>query len=106
LPHLLNCGQTEKAAQAAAEYADIFGKDHFYVEIIRTGIKEPERANTELLKLAERLRLPLVAANDVHYLKREYSRAHEVLMCIQSQHTLNDPNRIRFNTDEFYFKSG
>src|SRR3989338_1077821 len=105
IPHLLNIGQMEKADQAARGYMEIFGKDGFYFEIIRSGLREQERANAEILKLAEKVGGPLVAANDVHYLKREYSKAHEVLMCIQTQTTLDDPNRMRFQTDEYYFKS-
>ena len=106
VPHLLNIGQAEKASQSALEYADIFGKENFYLEIIHSGIREQDRANVEVIKLAQKLNMPLVAANDVHYLKREFSKAHEILMCIQSQTTLEDPNRVRFNTDEFYFKTG
>ena len=105
LPHLLNIGQTEKAHQAALQYLEILGKDNFYIEIIHSGIKEQERANGELVKLGEKLGIELVAANNVRYLKREFQKAHEVLTCIQTQTTLDDPNRARFQTDEFYFKS-
>src|SRR3989338_6099014 len=69
IPHLLNIGQTEKAHQAALQYLDILGPDNFYLEIIRSGLKDQERANAEILKLAEKVGGPLVAANDVHYLK-------------------------------------
>ncbi len=105
IPHLLNIGQMEKARHAVREHMDIFGKDNYFIEIIRSGIREQERANQELVKLANEMGLGLVAANDVHYLKREYQRAHEVLGCIQSQTTLDDTNRMRSNVDEFYFKS-
>src|SRR3989338_1110200 len=105
IPHLLNIGQAEKAGHAAAEYLDIFGKENFYLEIIHSGIKEQERANQGLIALASRVGIPLVAANDVHYLKREFSKAHEILMCIQTQTTLNDPNRFHPQSDQFYFKT-
>lgn len=105
LPHLLNIGQTEKAHQAALQYLEILGKDNFYIEIVHSGIKEQERVNGELVKLGEKLGIGLVAANNVRYLKREFQKAHEVLTCIQTQTTLDDPNRARFQTDEFYFKS-
>lgn len=106
LPHLLNIGQNEKAEAAAREYMEIYGKDNFYIEIVRSGLREQERVNPLLIKLAEKLGVGIVAANDVHYLKREYQKAHEVLTCIQTQTTLEDPNRARVQTDEFYFKSG
>src|SRR3989338_8459890 len=105
VPHLLNIGQAEKAAQAAREYTDIFGKDDFYIEVIYSGLKEQERVNPDLIALAKKLGLKTVAANDVHYLEKEFSKAHEILMCIQTQTTLDDPNRTRLGTEEFYFKS-
>ena len=105
VPHNLNIGQHEKAKKAVGEYQEIFGRDNFYLEIVRSGSREAERANEELLKLAKETNVPLVAANDVHYLKREYQQAHEVLGCIQSQHQLDDPQRYRAPTDQLYFKS-
>ncbi|MBI2095392.1 MAG: DNA polymerase III subunit alpha [Candidatus Omnitrophica bacterium] len=105
LPHLLNINQPEKAGQAAAEYRDIFGKDRFYLEIIHSGLREQERVNPEIAALGRRLEIPLVAANDVHYLKREFKKAHDILLCIQTQTTLDDQNRARLLTDELYFKS-
>src|SRR3989338_5373933 len=105
IPHRLNIGQGEKAHQAARQYLEIFGKENFYLEIIHNGIKEQERVNGEIVKLGEKLGIELVAANNVRYLKREFQKAHEVLTCIQTQTTLDDPNRARFQTDEFYLKS-
>ena len=105
IPHNINIGQMEKARKAAKEYVEIFGKDNFYIELIRSGVLEHERANEELTKFARESGIPMVAANDVHYLKREYQQAHEVLGCIQSQNTLEDPNRRRSVTAQFYFKS-
>ncbi len=105
IPHLLNIGQTEKADRAAQEYLAIFGKENFFIEIIHSGIKEQERINQGLVALAARAGISLVAANDVHYLKREFSKAHEILMCIQTQTTLDDPNRFRPQSDQFYFKT-
>ncbi len=105
VPHLLNIGQAEKAHQAALQYAEILGKDNFFLEIIHSGIKEQERVNMDIIALSEKTGIGLVAANDVRYLKREYQKAHEVLTCIQTQTTMDDPNRTRHQTDEFYFKS-
>ncbi len=105
IPHLLNINQVEKAKQAAKEYEGIFGKYNYYIEIIHSGLREQERVNLELIKLARELELDLVAANDVHYLKKEFARPHEILTCILTQTTLEDPGRGRIQTDEFYFKS-
>lgn len=105
VPHLLNIGQGEKAVQAAKEYQDIFGKENFYLEIIRSGIREQDRVNDEIVKLGNKLGIGLVAANDVHYLKREFQQAHEILTCIQTQNLLDDPNRVKSPSDEFYFKT-
>ncbi|MBI4432437.1 MAG: DNA polymerase III subunit alpha [Candidatus Omnitrophica bacterium] len=105
VPHLLNINQLEKAAAAAQEYSDIFGRDNFFIEVVRSGIREQERVNGELVKLAQKHGLDLVAANDVHYLKKEFARAHEALICIQTQATLDDPNRARRQTDDLYFKT-
>ena len=71
----------------------------------RTSIPEQKKVNAGLLDLAKELALPLVATNDCHYLNQEDARAHEVLLCIQTGKTMNDPDRMRFSTDEFYFKS-
>ncbi|MBI3252939.1 MAG: DNA polymerase III subunit alpha [Candidatus Omnitrophica bacterium] len=103
--HLLNINQSEKAHQAALEYAELFGKENFYIEIIHSGVREQERVNGDLVALAQKLGLGLVAANDVHYLKKEFAKAHEMLICIQTQTTFDDPNRFRSQTDQFYFKT-
>ncbi len=105
LSHLINIGQMDRARKSIQEYIDIFGKENFYVELIRSGMREQEKTNDELVKLAQSFGVSYVAANDVHYLKREYQQAHEILGCIQSQHTLNDQGRYRAGTDQYYFKS-
>ncbi len=105
ITHLLNLKQAEKAKEAAREYQDILGKGNFFIEVIRAGIREQEQVNPELVKLARELDIPIVAANDVHYVKQEWQRAHEALMCIQTQTTIDDPNRFRSTTDQFYLKS-
>ncbi|MDD5439358.1 MAG: DNA polymerase III subunit alpha [Candidatus Omnitrophica bacterium] len=104
--HLIISGDLTRAKRTADEYRHIFGKGNFYIEVQDNLIKEQETANRELIKIAKDLELPLVATNDVHYLDRDDSKAHEALLCIQTQTTLDDPNRMRFQTDEFYFKTG
>ncbi|MCG3176476.1 MAG: DNA polymerase III subunit alpha [Candidatus Omnitrophica bacterium] len=105
IPHQLNLGQQENARKAVQEYIDIFGKEDFYIEIIRSGLREQDRINADLVRLAREHGVGIVAANDVHYLKREYARAHEIAVCIQSQANLDDPGRMRAQTDQYYLKS-
>ena len=93
------------ALKAADEFLQIFGKDNFYLEIQENGIAEQKRVNEGLIKISKELQIPLVATNDVHYLKKEHAKSHEALLCIQTQTTLDDPHRMRFQTQEFYFKS-
>src|SRR5204862_2957357 len=83
----------------------IFGRDQVYVEIQNAGLPEQQRINPLLARLAGETALPLVATGDVHYLRREDARAHEVLLCIQSNDTLKNPGHWRFDTEEFFFKS-
>ncbi|NQT33087.1 MAG: DNA polymerase III subunit alpha [Candidatus Omnitrophica bacterium] len=105
IPHFLVSDQWEQAKTSVREYADIFGKDDFYLEIQDNHLDEQYKLNTDLIKLARELDLNLVATNDVHYLDRSDAKAHEALLCIQTQTTLDDPNRMRFQTDRLYFKS-
>ncbi|MCK4417933.1 MAG: DNA polymerase III subunit alpha, partial [Candidatus Latescibacteria bacterium] len=95
----------EKAQQAVREYNDIFGQGNFYLELQRHGIEEEEKAVQCLLKFSQELDVPVVATNDCHYLNREDAPAHDVLLCIQTGKTLEDKNRMRFQTDQVYFKS-
>ena len=103
--HAIETGQMDQAKRVAGEFNEIFGKDNFYFEIMDNGIPEQLKVNKELITLSKDLGIGLVATNDVHYLKKEHARAHEILLCIQTQSTLDDPNRMKMQTDEFYFKS-
>jgi len=102
--HILR-GNPEAAAAAAAEYRDIFGSENFYLELMENGLPEQAKVNAGLLELSSKLAIPLVATNDCHYLEQNDREAHEVLLCIQTGKTLEDANRMRFESDEFYFKS-
>jgi len=95
----------EDARRLAACYREIFGPDNFYIEIMDHGIPEQGRVNPELARLGRDLGIPLVATNDVHYLRREDAAAHDVLLCIQTSATVDDPGRLRFHGDQFYLKS-
>src|SRR5438067_1326531 len=93
------------AAQDLDRLVTIFGKHSAYVEIQNAGLEPQQRVNPQLTKLARGTGLPLVATGDVHYLRHEDARAHEALLCIQSGDSLKNPNRWRFDTDQFFFKS-
>ncbi len=101
----LRLGQYEEARQAASDFRDIFGAGNFYAEIMDHGIDIEKRTMNDLLRLAKELDLPLVATNDLHYTHAHDSTAHAALLCVQSASTLDDPNRFKFDSDEFYLKS-
>ncbi len=98
-------GSFDAAVKAAEAYREIFGADNFYLELMENGLPEQEKVNTGLIELSRQLSIPLVATNDCHYLKQEDREVHEVLLCIQTGKTLEDADRMRFGSDEFYFKS-
>ena len=94
------------AAKAVAEqYLDIFGPDRFFIELQDHGMEEQRRINPELNDLARRLGVGTVATNDVHYLTHDDVEAHDVLCCIATRARVNEENRFRFATDQFYLKS-
>ncbi|MFH1847290.1 MAG: DNA polymerase III subunit alpha [Candidatus Omnitrophota bacterium] len=103
--HFLLSGQWDDARRAASEYSEIFGKDNFYLEIQDNQMEQQNRLNRDLIQLAKELGLPLLATNDVHYLDKSDAKAHDALLCIQTQNLLEDTNRLRFQTDQLYFKS-
>ena len=98
-------GNFNAALKAADDLSQIFGKGNFYLEIMDHGIAEQKQVNEGLLKISQQLNLPLVVTNDVHYLEQGQSTAHDVLLCIQTQTTLNDKNRMSMKVDQFYLKS-
>lgn len=105
IPRRLLNNDYEGAKQLALHLQGIFGED-FYIEIQNHGIEEEKRVLPLLLRLADEIGAEIVATNDVHYLKKEDSEMQDVLMCIQMKKTLDDPKRMKFDTDEFYFKTG
>lgn len=105
IPGAIIDGDMAKAERVIGEYCDIVGKENFYLEIMDHGMPEEKKANRGLVELSKKLNIPLIASNDVHYLRKEHARAHEIMLCIQTQSRLDDPNRFRFVNDEFYFKS-
>ncbi len=98
-------GNKEAAEQAAREYQDIFGRENFFIELMQNGLTEQDLVNDQLINLAKRLDIGLVATNDCHYLTRNDAEAHEILLCIQTGKTIHDKDRMRFSTNQLYFRS-
>ena len=104
IPNLVLRGDMIGARKAAREYSEIFNDNRFFIELMKNGLEEQEKANVGLLEIAEELGIPIVATNDAHYLKKSDARAHDALLCIQAGKVLTDEKRMRFGTDEFYLK--
>lgn len=98
-------GNTEEALSAAQQYREIFGEGNFFLEIMENGLPEQQTVNRGLIELGRNHGFPLVATNDCHYLERNDQEAHEVLLCVQTGKTMDDKERMRFGTDQFYFRS-
>ncbi|MDD4189266.1 MAG: DNA polymerase III subunit alpha, partial [Eubacteriales bacterium] len=105
VPRLILENNYEAARQKALEFDDIFGSGNFYLELQSNGIEEQNLVNQQIIRLSFETGIPLAATNDVHYLLKENARAQDVLMCIQTGKTVNDEDRMRFNTDQLYLKS-
>ncbi|WP_425556989.1 DNA polymerase III subunit alpha [Frondihabitans cladoniiphilus] len=101
----LRLGQYDEAVKAASDFRDIFGKENYFAEIMDHGLGIERRILGDLIKLAKQLDLPLVATNDLHYTHEHDATSHAALLCVQSGSTLSDPNRFKFDADEFYLKT-
>jgi len=105
VPYYLQRGMIDKAKEKALEYKHVLGTENFYIEIQDNGLSEQEKVNRMLVELARELHIGVVATNDCHYMRKEDTRAHDILLCIQTGKTIKDKNRLHFNSDGFYFKS-
>jgi len=105
ISHHLQEGMEERAEEAALELTSLFSKGDFYIEIQDHGLDQQKKLNPLLINLSQKLTLPLVATNDVHYLLKDDAESHDILLCIQTNKKVADQDRIRFSTNEFYFKS-
>jgi len=101
----LGRGFPEKAEEAAREYAAMFAPGDFYVELMDHGLADQKAVNPQLVAVARKLDLPVVATNDIHFARREDAESQDVLVCIQTNRKISDPDRLKFSTDQFYFKS-
>nr|WP_281886938.1 DNA polymerase III subunit alpha [Agromyces rhizosphaerae] len=101
----LRLGQYDEAVRAAADFRDIFGKENFFCEVMDHGLGIERRIQGDLIRLARELDLPLVATNDLHYTHAHDAKSHAALLCVQSGSTLDDPNRFKFDADDFYLRT-
>jgi DNA polymerase-3 subunit alpha len=95
----------KKAEQMALEYRDIFGYDNFYLEVMDNGLKEQKKVIPGLIELSQKTDIPLVATNDCHFLRKSDAQIHDILLCIGTGKMLNDPKRLKFDSDLFYYRS-
>ncbi|HPU97662.1 MAG TPA: DNA polymerase III subunit alpha, partial [Candidatus Hydrogenedentes bacterium] len=105
IPRRLLGNRPEDARREAAKYAEIFGRENFFIELMNHGMDEEEQITDELYRISRELKLMTIATNDSHYTNREDARTHDILLCIQTQKTLNDENRMRLPNDEFYLRT-
>ena len=105
IPRRLRSGDYNGAKEYALQMQDIFGENNFFLELQDHGIREQAIVNAGILRLHEETGIPLVVTNDAHYLKREDAYSHDVLLCIQTGKTLEDPNRMKYEPQKFYLRS-
>jgi DNA polymerase-3 subunit alpha len=105
IPETILSDKYDEARRLAHTYADIFGRNNVFLEIQDHHLEQDRKLTPELNRLSHETGLPLVATNDSHYLRKDDARAHEILLCIQTGKAFNDPNRMRWNTPDFYLKS-
>ena len=105
IPQNLLKDNYQKAKEKAIFYRDLFGKDNFFLELQNHGIEEQLKVNPQILTISEETGIPLVATNDSHYIEKSDSNTHRILLCIQTNRTVNDENKLEFKTEEFYLKS-
>ena len=105
IPQKLLNGDYKGARELALNLNRIMGDGNFYLELQYNNIEEQKLVNAELVKISEETGIPLIVTNDIHYIYREDARAQEILICIQTGKTIDDADRLKFETDEFYIKS-
>ncbi len=105
VPYLISKGEVKRAINSAIEYKEIFNDGRFYLELQRNNSPDQDKINEEIVSISRKLNIPLVATNDCHYIDKRDARIHDILLCIQTGKTVNDPKRMKFPSEEFYFKS-
>ncbi len=102
--HLM-AGRYDEAKRTAGEFESMFGKGNFFLEVQDHGLKPDREVCEAIFRMERELDIPVIATNDSHYVAADDSRAHEILLCVQTAGSMNDPNRFKFDTQEFYIKS-
>ncbi len=102
----LTAGRYEKAKAVALEYQDIFGRGNFFLEIQDQGLEAERKIQNDLMRMERELGIPMIATNDSHYLCGEDSHAHDVMLCVQTNAKIHDADRFKFDSDQFFVKSG
>ncbi len=105
IPRAIVQGRRADAEKAALKYKECFGKNNFFLELQSHGYADEDLVNQTLVGMSEKLDIPLVATNDIHYTRREDEKPHEVLLCLQTGKRLSDENRMRYPGGQFYVKS-
>lgn len=105
IPRAILKGELARAKELIGEYVDIFGRGNFFLEIQNHKLKEETKIRDELKRFSAELNIPLVATNDSHYVRREDSKFHDLLLCIQTGKTIHDDKRLKFSSDDYYLKS-
>lgn len=105
IPQAIWQGQMARAEALIREYVDLFGRDHFFLELMDHGLERQRQVNRYLIEAANRLGLPLVATNDVHYLHRGDAYAQDIMLCIQTGRTIHEEKRMKMDTDQMFFRS-
>ena len=105
VPYYIGSNRTDVALEKAREFSSIFDKDRFYFEVQANLLPEQIKLNKVLKEFSSQLSIPLAATNDCHYLNRADAEAHDALLCIQTGKTVDDPKRLKFSNNEFFFKS-
>jgi len=105
IPQAILKDDQKKLKESLDYYLSIFGKENFYIELQYHNIDEQRKVNTKLIQLAKKLGLKRVITNDAHYLIKEHTKPHDILLCIQTKKRVDEPNRLKFKTQEFYLKS-
>lgn len=105
LPSLLNQGQERKALERLHWYREVFGPDRWYIEFQEHAIPELRQINRQLLAFARQYDIPIIATNDVHYVREQDATPHDVLLCVQTGALMSDPNRLRYDGNSYFLKS-
>ncbi len=105
IPRAILQNDFSRAAELVREYVDIFGRDNFFLEVQNHGLDEEFKVRDALKRISAELNVPLVATNDSHYVRRSDAEFHDLLLCLQTNKTLNDAHRMRFSSDDYFLKS-